>query len=140
MADFPVTLKQVYFTRTVVIANPDHKPDPNVKIRLAPQNTINIQKLEDAENEYVVSMKTLYNPESNPTEGYTIDIECVALFQVLNITGDEALKAVTIVGHSVVYGAIREAVLWITSRHPFGPLTLGLSVLEPKNPENKKSA
>jgi preprotein translocase subunit SecB len=138
MADFPVNLKQVYFTRTIVVANPNHRPDLSAPVRMAPQNEINVQKLEDAENEYVVSMRTRFNPESDPSEGYTIDMECVALFDVLNISGDEALKAVSIVGHNVVYGAIREAVLWITGRHPFGALAFGLSVLEPKKADSKE--
>jgi hypothetical protein len=34
----------------------------------------------------------------------------------------------------VVYGAIREAVLWLTGRQPYGPLSLGLSVLKPQEP------
>jgi preprotein translocase subunit SecB len=136
MANFPVNLSQVYFTRTVVIANQNHVPDNTRQTTLAPNNAINVQKVEDSENEYVVSMRTIFNPENDPASGYSIDMECVALFNVTTITGDEALRAVTIVGHGVVYGAIREAVLWITGRHPFGQLSLGISVLEP--PEKKQ--
>jgi preprotein translocase subunit SecB len=138
MADFPVNLKQVYFTRTMVIANPSHVPNDNLQVTIAPHNTINVQKLEDVNDEYVVTMKMLFNPENDNASAYSIDMECVALFQVVGIEGDEALRAVTIVGHGVVYGAIRESVLWITGRHPFGPLSLGLSVLGQKTAEAKE--
>ncbi|MFZ3160606.1 MAG: hypothetical protein WBI05_11840 [Rhodoferax sp.] len=33
--------------------------------------------------------------------------------------------------HNVLYGAIREAVSWLTARQPYGAVMLGLSVLQP---------
>jgi len=49
----------------------------------------------------------------------------------LAASGEEALRAATLTGHQVTYGAIREAVMWLTSRQPNGPLLLGISVLPP---------
>lgn len=43
-----------------------------------------------------------------------------------------------ITAHSVLYGAIREAVSWITGRHPYGQISLGLSILSSPPEERTK--
>jgi len=128
MSAYSVSLKHIYFTRSIVISNPNHTPKGNGEISLQPINHVNVEKHPEINNEYVVTMKMLFNQENDPISGYSIDMECVALFSV-NLEEQEALRAVTVIGHNVTYGAIRESVLWITGRHPFGPLSLGLSIL-----------
>jgi hypothetical protein len=139
MDKFPVELKQVYFTRSIVVALPEYAPTNPVTINFPPQNTINVQYIEGSDNDYVFVMQTLLNTDKNPLDPYMVDMECVAQLHINSeLSKDEAMKAATITGHSVVYGAIREAVLWITGRHPFGPVSLGLSVLTPKAPETSE--
>ena len=53
------------------------------------------------------------------------------------LTEEEALRGVTITAHSVLYGAIRETVAWLTGRQVYGSLLLGLSVLRNKKQEAK---
>jgi|APLak6261675998_1056109.scaffolds.fasta_scaffold00509_11 preprotein translocase subunit SecB len=129
MSDYPVNLKHIYFTRSIVISNPNHTPTGVTVTSIKPINHINVEKHPEIHSDYIVTMKMIFNQDNDPISGYSIDMECVALFSVENLNDTEALKAVTVIGHSVTYGAIREAVLWITARHPFGPLSLGLSIL-----------
>jgi hypothetical protein len=59
-------------------------------------------------------------------------MECVAFFNVDDtLNEEEAKRGVTITGNSVLYGAIRESVAWLTGRQPYGGLLLGLTVLKP---------
>jgi preprotein translocase subunit SecB len=134
MKSHPVNLKQVYFTRMVIESIPEHVMQEQ-HIKLAPpENTINLEKLEEESNSYIVVMKTILNKKKSHAEPYYIDIECVGTFDCEStLPIEEQLKAVSITGHSVVYGAIREAVSWVTGRHPFGPITLGLSIMSPQN-------
>ena len=77
-------------------------------------------------------MQTKINLEQEVAYPYSIDIECVGIFVVDDtLVEDEAYRAVMITAHSVLYGAIRETVAWITGRHPYGPFVLGLSVIQP---------
>lgn len=138
MNKFPIELKQVYFTRSIVVAIAEHAQKENTadvsspRVSSAPVNSINVSFIDGSDNEYVVVMQTLLNMDKDPSDPYMIDMECVALFHVSSeLSKEEAMKGVTITGHSVVYGAIREAVAWITGRNPFGALNLGLSVLTP---------
>jgi hypothetical protein len=63
---------------------------------------------------------------------YSIDMECVGIFNADDtLTANEKLNGVTLTAHNVLYGSIREAVAWLTARQPYGPVMLGLSVLQP---------
>lgn len=126
----PIRLEQVFFTRSSVIAVPEHAPDDTRQIA-PPQNEIKVNKLTDGSGRYNVSMQTHVNQEMEKSSPYCIDMECIAiLYADDSLTEEEAMRGVTITGHSVLFGAIREAVAWLTGRQPYGPLMLGLSVLQ----------
>lgn len=137
----PITLEQVLFVRSTVIAIPEHQPSADgLRLHEGLHNQINITPLEGQPGRFNVSMHTVINPEMKKESPYFIDMECFAILTAdETLTPDEALRGVTITGHSVVYGAIREAVLWLTGRQPYGPLSLGLSVLRPQESAETKS-
>lgn len=124
----PITLERVFFTRTVVIAIPDFQPGNGADTTNTPSNSINVVNLD--ENQYQATMRTLLNPDGATTDPYKIDMEAVAfLYADESLTEEEKKRGVAITAHSVLYGAIREAVSWITGRHPYGQISLGLSIL-----------
>lgn len=127
------------FTRSVVIAIPDHLPSGLTQISLGPENSINVTPIDGQEGKYQVSMGTKLNINGDPTYPYIIDMECIGVFSAdTKLSKEEAMHGVTITGHSVLYGAIREAVAWLTGRQPFGLLMLGLSILRPAKQESPK--
>jgi preprotein translocase subunit SecB len=126
----PITLQTVLFVRSTVVAIQAHVPDEGM-VSASPENNIVINKVEGQPGHYNASMRTVINPEMEPNSPYLIDMECIAIFVADDtLSEEEALRGVTITAHNVLYGAIRESVLWLTSRQPFGPLMLGLSVLK----------
>lgn len=127
----PISLDRVFFTRSVVIAIPEHRPE-NTVLALSPTNKIDVVRLGEETGSYMATMRSTFNSDSDPASPYMIDMECVGIFAVDDtLTSEEAARGVTITAHSVLYGAIREAVSWITGRQPYGQLSLGLSVLRP---------
>ncbi len=134
----PIALDRVFFTRSVVIAIPEHTPDEGA-LTPPPENKIDVAAVEDEPGRYIATMHTLLNQGGDPAAPYIIDMECVGMFIAdKSLPPEEAVRGVTITAHSVLYGAIREAVSWITGRQPYGQLMLGLSVLRPKAPDEKK--
>jgi preprotein translocase subunit SecB len=132
--DFPLMLRTVVFVKSHVESLPDHEPTANVT-SVAPVNQLNAAKIPDAERLYSLTMHTLVNPMRDPSSPYTVEMECMAVFEAdEKMSEEQAMRGVTITGHSVVYGAIRESVAWLTSRQAYGPLMLGLSVLTPMAP------
>lgn len=131
----PIVLDRVFFTRSIVIAIPEHKSDDRT-LSIAPENKIDVAAIEEEPGSYIATMHTLLNQGGDPGAPYIIDMECVGMFIVDKaLSQEEAIRGVTITAHSVLYGAIREAVAWISGRQPYGQLMLGLSVLRPKQPD-----
>ena len=144
MAEIPlrdrIQLKQVLFTRMEVVSLPQHNLDDKNGLKFGPKNHVKVEYNED-ERTYICGMNTILNEDKDPADPYYINMECLVLFEAHpELPKDEALKAVTVTGHSVAYGAIREAVSWMTSRQPFGPLALGLSWLTPTAKDEKQAA
>ncbi len=98
-------------------------------------------RIEGQPGRYSASMRTTINPSMEPSSPYFVDMECVAVLTVDDtLTPEDAVRGATITAHSVLYGAIREAVAWLTSRQPYGTLVLGLSVLKSAKDEGVESA
>ncbi|WP_141738310.1 hypothetical protein [Acidithiobacillus caldus] len=135
---FPVLLEQVFFTRQSVISIPGYvRPDKPTAISIVPSNTISLVPVPDRPKVYAAIMQTIFNQEQNPNAPYFIDMECHAIFIGKEESPDEEIqRAVAITGHNVAFGAIREAVYWMTGRQPYGPMPLGLSILQPGSPSD----
>lgn len=129
----PISLENLLFTRSSVIAVPGHLPT-EAKLVL-PQNNIQVEKLDGEPGRYQAAMRTQVNLEMDKAYPYCIDMECLATITADDsLTEDEALRGVAITANSVLFGAIREAVAWLTGRQPYGPLMFGLSVLRSAPP------
>ena len=127
----PISLGQLFFTRSMVIAVPEHVGKPGA-VTQGPENTITLNKVEGAGRNYLGTMRTVMNLSADKAYPYSIDMECVVQLTADDtLSDDEAYRGAFITAHSVLYGAIREAVAWITGRQVYGPLMLGLSVLRP---------
>lgn len=126
----PIRLNQVWFVRSVVVAVPGHQPREGLAPTV-PENRIDVSEVEGQPWHYEATMRTTINLNMDRVFPYMIHMECVAMLTADSSLGkDDALSGVTISAHSVLYGAIREAVAWLTGRQPYGPLLLGLSVLK----------
>lgn len=130
----PINLEQVMFVRSIVVAMQGHE-FTNDSINTGPDNNLVVTKLDNGVKRYQANMRTLFNQSNDASYPYSIDMECVGFFTVDDtLTEEEAMRGVTITAHNVLYGAIREAIAWITGRQPYGPLVFGLSVLRPTQP------
>jgi len=127
----PIVLGSLVFTKCLVHAVPGHDLVEE-KESLSPSNNIEIKPVPDQVGHWAAVMRTVINPEEDPKWPYHIEMECAALLLCDNTLDEQtAQRGVLITAHSVLYGAIRETVGWLTGRQPYGPLLLGLSVLRP---------
>ena len=123
-------LDKVLFVRSVVVAMPGFQPsDEGVDIQ--PVNDISVLPDEQRPGTFFASMKTVINENKADSFPYHIEMECVCgLHQIdQSLSPQDALRGATITAHSVLYGAIRESIAWITGRQPWGAINLGLSTL-----------
>lgn len=133
-APHPISLEAVLFTKTFVQAMSGHelRADGQRAIAAQPENSIDVKKVEDRPNVYAATMTSVLNAAKDTAVPYYFEMECLALLRADDsLSEEEALRGITITAHSVLYGAIRETVAWMTARQPFGPFLLGLSILRP---------
>lgn len=129
-AAHPINLESLFFTRSSVICIPGYRPVQG-KIPPGPENSINVSKIEGHPGLYSMTMRSVMNPKQDESTPYSIDMECFTVLRVdETLTEEEARRGVTITGNSILFGAIRETVAWLTARQPNGSLLLGLSVLK----------
>lgn len=130
----PIALEQVLFLKVHVAAMPGHVYQEDAETA-EPENALHVEEIKGDEGRYQAVMTTVVNPDGDKAHPYQINIECMALLHAdSTLNKQEALRGITITAHSVLFGAIRETVAWITGRQPYGPLMLGLSVLRPRKP------
>jgi len=134
MVNHPINLVQVYFTKINVEALPNFQlASPHHKLTHLPENDLRVQKINDSPKQFMAIMTTKINKDRDQVDPYSIDIECVGIFASdESISGEEEVKGIHITAHSVLYGAIRESISWITGRQPHGSLPIGLSILQSK--------
>lgn len=126
----PIVLQTIVFTRCVVLAMPGHEPK-DAQLKIEPDNNINVSQIPGQKGGWSATMRSTLNPAQDNTLPYSIDMECLAVLHADDtLTEAEAARGVTITAHSVLYGAIRETIAWLTGRQPYGTLMLGLSVLQ----------
>lgn len=129
-ADFPLKLHKTIFTKMNFEAIPDFKHSENSLIELMPINKLSVNDSPEDPRILLVQMNTVVNPDKAKQSPYFIELICLAVFEYPeSMNADEARRAVTITGHHVCYGAIRECVSWMTGRLPYGSVNLGLSIL-----------
>lgn len=133
-APHPISLHNVVFTRVQVQAIPEHQYTKGAEIG-AIQNNLHVEESKDERRIFQAVMRTIVNKEGAAHHPYSIDVECHGIFHADDTLNDEeAKRGVMITAHSVLYGAIRETVAWLTGRQPYGPIMLGLSVLQGRKP------
>lgn len=133
MAPFPITLERYFFTRLIVISNPDHIENHDGRLDVEMESSLDVkQPPEETGSLFIAEQRVRLDATSNPQLPYTIDIECIGFFNMdSSLEVEQRLKAVTVVAHNVLYAAVREAILSATARQAWGPLSIGLSVLRP---------
>ena len=74
MDKHPIALKNVFFTKTIVIATPNYQPPEAGKVLSGPQNNIKSEPIKDSLGHYIATMQTKINLEQEVAYPYSIDI------------------------------------------------------------------
>lgn len=124
----PIKLHQIEFLRTAVEVN--DRADPQMADSFDFHGAtigwaFHQGQHEDGSTWIAVGFATEAEPDEGPACPYVIDIQAVGTFSLQEeYDGDNPDKLMFECGAALVYGAIREMVSNITSRSPFGRLTL----------------
>jgi hypothetical protein len=128
-ASLPANLDRLFFTRMGVFANPEwnqEDQDPTLQLDLS---LIEVVRLPGSERAFACTQRIRHDGPKN-NNAYSLDLECIALLHfTADMSEEDQERRAYMLGHSVLYGACREAVLAASSRQVWGPFTIGFSVL-----------
>lgn len=133
--EIPVTFEPHFFPLINIEANPDYnESDPSLNVVIDSKLSINLTP--KSASRFFCEQRVKVVRESNPNAPYYLDIVCLVFATIDDKVPEEERKsAATVLAHSLLFPAVRELVLSLTARQPWGVLSIGLSSLVPKEPE-----
>lgn len=135
MSQFPLQLKQYFFTQIECNANPDYDPTANtmgskVDCKFA------VNPVDGQEDALGIELAVWVDADASDNPPYSFRISA---FGVLNIAPGTAIEAATqlanVLGAQILVGAVREEIARITSRGPWGAFMLPIIPLAPVSPQ-----
>lgn len=131
MQPFPISIDRYFFTRFCVVSNPDHTPSESGLVNAQIESALNVSQPTESGHVYIAEQRVKLITEGNFSLPYSLDIECIGFFKVApSLEEEKRQQMIAAVAHSVLFAAIRDAVLTATARQPWGPFSIGLAVLQ----------
>ena len=125
----PLQLEHYFFEKMHCVANPDFDFEQAEEENLADSDDFLVKtglaRNTENEQEFQIRVEAQFQPGNSKSARYEFEFSAVGFFKVdPDFEHDDIERLVQINGASVLYSAMREFVLTITSRGPYGPLML----------------
>lgn len=119
------------FPEISVLANPDFIQDGPLRIiEEEVESQIAIKCLDHNERRYIGELRVRTGTKRNANVPYKVDILCVTSLQIDQDFSEEQLETLAIqAAHAMAFPAVREMVLTLTARQPWGQFSIGMSTL-----------
>lgn len=132
----PLVVESYFFPHVNVTADPQYKPTGQAE--KTPHFDIKVSAEDSPQNGIRQVVVEIYSAAENEDEhqAYTVDLVCIGLFKVAP-DYPEPEKLLRISGAAMLYSAAREFLLTITSRGPWGALTLPMASFIPRQQESE---
>lgn len=127
MAPPPVQLEESYYDVVSLEASPDHVPDPLAEpSESEAQITVDLATVDTSPGVWRVSLDIRHAESDDETPRYRYRLRVVGFFRWTGADEAEAEVAqlVAVNGASILYSSAREFLLLVTSRMPWGRLSL----------------
>jgi len=129
----PLALEHHFFPHISISANPDYvatgKPLPTGVVSAK----LNVSEADKTKNRFMAELHV--STQAAPEHGlpYSLDILCVCYATIKGELpeGVEARAVIADVGNQVLFPAVRELVLSLTARQPWGQFSIGVAVFGP---------
>lgn len=119
------------FTHIRVNAIPSLKPTNEAMIDGTVNSELKITGSKENNCRFLVNLQVTFNLESDPKFLYAIDVGCMCQLTVdKTVIASKRHERAAQAAHEMLFPAIREMVLSITSRQPWGPFSIGLGFLK----------
>lgn len=134
----PITLAHHVFPKVSIVANPNYEASGEPANIPPLDSTLTVGEIDGGTNQFVIELYIKVEAGDNPRIPYSVDIVCAAQAVLVgDIPKDESpTRAMAEIGHRILFPAVRELILSLTARQPWGQFSIGLGVLgKPANPD-----
>ncbi|MEW6563305.1 MAG: hypothetical protein AB1400_08770 [Pseudomonadota bacterium] len=132
MSQFPLQLKQYFFTQIECNANPEYRPEGTVNI----DSKFVAAPSEDGPGVFTAELSMWVNEETSENPPYFIKISGFCVLQAApDVSPEMANQLAVTSGAQVLVGAIREEIARLTARGPWGTFMLPLIPVSPPVPQ-----
>lgn len=119
------------FSHVRILAVPKFEPQKPGPTHEVIKSQLTLQHHPKDAVRYLARLRILFNKEASPKHPYSIDIGCMTQVTLIkDIPEPDRRQIIAQAAHDLLLPAIREMILSITSRQPWGSMSIGLSDLE----------
>jgi preprotein translocase subunit SecB len=120
------------FTHVRVVAVPSYNAEIECSTGPSIKSELSISPHESSATRFLANMRVQFNTQLDIAFPYAIDVGCIAeLMSTELLPKKELLAAIANAAHEILLPSIREMVLNITARQPWGAFSLGFAELKP---------
>lgn len=132
----PITLAHHVFPQVSIITNPNFQATGEPTTAPPIESALTVGELDGGTNQFVIELYVKVDAGNNPRIPYSVEIVCAAQAVLTGgmPNGESPNRAIAEIGHRLLFPAIRELILSLTARQPWGQFSIGLGVLKPANP------
>lgn len=129
----PVSFGTTFFTEISIRANPDFKSDgPLQQVDAHLNSALNTELINKENNQFAAELRVKLEPGNKINVPYYFDIICLVSLTIdPSVPEEHRPSLATQAAHTVAFPAVRELILNLTARQPWGQFFIGLSVLQP---------
>lgn len=141
-AHFPADFESTVFPEIFIFANPNFKQSANINVVNEPiDSQISARPIPNEKNKFAAELRVKLDARNSESIPYSFNIVCLTIFTVEDVVPEDqrdgfALQA----AHIIAFPAVRELILSLTARQPWGQFSIGVSILNPaEKPEQQKT-
>lgn len=138
----PVLFEGTMFPEISVLANPDFVQNGPLRvIEEEVESQIAIECLNRTERRYVGELRVRTGVKRNANVPYKVDILCVTSLSIDPDVPEAQLEPLaTQAAHAMAFPAVREMILTLTARQPWGQFSIGMSTLRSSKEQAEKQS
>ncbi len=133
MNQSPVSFESTTFPEINIVANPSFKSAGSVNLVNGELDSqITIEAVPNQIGKYAAELRVRQVSNKKNNLPYFFDILCLVVLTVDEIVPENERNSLALrAAHSMAFPAIRELILSLTARQPWGQFSIGLSTLRP---------
>lgn len=142
MSSLPLVVETHFFTKVLVEANPDYKPQEHDLDSEDMETVVELAQHREDPCQWQVKLMIRTPPAAAATLPYQVDLQVMGFFKVdPEVEEERRPKLVQANGAAILYSSAREFLLMVTGRGPWPALYLpATNFLRPSAPQEKTVA